>query len=68
MWNRYQAGSGAYRGGINKKGVHDEKRPINKNKTSKVYVKSRGTDRKNSDNFFILHRILFLKIGIDSCT
>ena len=34
----------------------------------KVYVKSRGTDCKNSDNFFILHRIFVFSIGINSCT
>ena len=35
---------------------------------TKVYVKSRGTDCKNSDNFYILHGICVLSIGIDSCT
>ena len=34
----------------------------------KVYVKSRGTDCKNSNNFSVLHRIWFLSIRIDSCT
>ena len=34
----------------------------------KVYVKSRGTDCKNSDIFYILHRICVHSIGINFCT
>ena len=35
---------------------------------TKVFVKSCGTDCKNGDNFYILHRISVFLIGIDSWT